>query len=142
MVLNQKPTGRALTIPGGLALGAAVSLGITLLASAFLAWLVDSEKMPWENIGYGIMVLLLSASFLGAMAAYHRVKRQRLMVCLLSGVLYLGILLSLTALFFGGQFDAIGITAALVMGASTAAGLLGLHPEQGGRGGRKRRRHR
>lgn len=142
MVLNQKTTGRAMTIPGGLALGAAVSLGITLLVSAFLAWLVDSEKLPWENIGYGIMFLLLLSSFLGAMAAYVKVKRQRLMICMMSGVLYFGILLSITALFFGGQFEAVGITAALVLGGSAAAGLLGLHGEQGGRGGRKRRRHR
>lgn len=131
MALDQKRTGRAAPVPGGLAVGAAVSLGITLLASAFLAWLVDKEKLLWENVGYGIMILVFLASFLGALASHHRIKRQRLLVCLLSGILYFGILLSLTALFFGGQYHAVGVTGALVLAGSGAAGLLGLEKKRG-----------
>ena len=133
MVRNQKPTGLASTVPGGLALGAAVSLGLTLLASAFLAWLVDTEKLPWEKIGYGIMILVLAAAFLGAWTAFARIKRQRLMVCLLSGLLYFGILLSITALFFGGQYEGVGVTWALVLAGSGTAGLLGLRQGRGGK---------
>lgn len=133
MVRNQKPTGLAATVPGGLAFGAAVSLGVTLLASAFLAWLVDTEKLPWEKIGYGIMILVLTAAFLGAWTAFQRIKRQRLMVCLLSGLLYFGILLSITALFFGGQYEGVGVTGALVLSGSGTAGLLGLRQGRGGK---------
>lgn len=125
-----------MSLPGGLSIGAAVSMGITLIAAALLAKLVDMEKLPWEKIGYGIMVTLLAASFLGAAAAYGRVKRQRLMVCLLSGVAYYGLLLALTALFFGGQYEAMGVTGALILAGSGTAGLLGLRE---GRGGKHRR---
>lgn len=136
MVVNQKPTGRAMSMPAGLVFGAAISLGVTLLAAAVLAKLVDMEKLAWENIGYGIMILLLLASFSGAMAAFAKIKRQRMLVCAISGAVYFGILLSITALFFGGQYDSVGVTAALVLAGSIAAGLLGLR-DGGNRKGRK-----
>lgn len=142
MVINQKPTGRALSIPTGLAIGAAVSVSVTLVMAAMLAKLVDMEKLPWENIGYGIIVLLLLASFSGAMAAYAKIKRQRLLVCIMSGVVYFGILLSITALFFGGQYEAVGVTAALTLGGSAVAGLLGLRDGKKGRGKKIRLRNR
>ena len=126
MIVNLKPTGRAMSMPGGLTIGAVVSLGGTLLFAAVLAKLVDMEKLAWENIGYGIVVLLLLASFSGAMTAYAKIKRQRLLVCSVSGVIYFGILLAITALFFGGQYEAVGVTAALVFGGSACAWLLGL----------------
>lgn len=136
MAVNQKPTGRAVSMPAGLALGAAASFGMTILAAGILAKLVDTEKLMWENIGYGVMVLLLLASFLGAMVSYRKIKRQRMMVCLLSGVVYFAILISITALFFGGQYESVGVTALLILGGSGTAGILGLH---GGRGGRSRK---
>lgn len=133
MAVNQKPTGRAMSMPAGLTVGAAVSLTITLLFAAVLSKLVDMEKLAWENIGYGIIVLLLAASFSGAMIAYARIKRQRLLVCGVSGVIYFGILLAITALFFGGQYEGIGVTAGLVFAGSACAGILGLRD-----GGRKK----
>lgn len=138
MVVNQKPTGRALSMPAGLAFGGVISLGVTLITAAILAKLVDMEKLPWENIGYGITVLLLLASFSGAMAAYAKIKRQRLLVCAASGGIYFGILLSITAFFFGGQYEAVGVTAALVLSGSTAAGLLGLRDGRKGKRGKVR----
>jgi len=140
MVLNQKPTGRTMSMPVGLAIGGAVSLGITLLGAAVLAKLVDQETLAWENVGYGVMVILLLASFFGAMSAWGRIRRQRLLVCAVSGVIYFGSLLSITALFFGGQYEAVGVTAALVLAGSIAAWLLGLR--DGGRKKKIRTAHR
>ena len=102
---NQKSTGRALSIPGGIAMGTCLSMILTIFSCAVLAWMVDNEKMQWEKM-----------------------KRQRLMVCLLSGAAYLAVLLSLTALFFGGQYQAVGVTSALILAGSGTAGLLGVKP--------------
>lgn len=132
MVTNQKNTGRAKSIPAGLALGTVVSLAVTLISVALLAYLVDHEYIPWENTGYGIMILVLLASFTGAKTAANSVKRQRLVVSLLMGFLYFGILLSITALFFGGQYHAVGVTSALVLAGSGAAGILGTREKRGG----------
>ncbi len=113
-----------MSVPMGLALGGGCSLLITILSAALLAWMVDREKLAWEDIGYGIMVTLLLASVLGARLAYGRIKRQQLLVCTLTGVVYLGMLLSITALSFGGQYDGALVSAVLILGGSGAAGLI------------------
>lgn len=125
---NQKPTGRALSIPGGIAMGTCLSMTLTIMSCAVLAWMVDNEKLQWEKIGYGIMVVILISSFVGAQFSFQKAKRQRLMVCLLSGIAYLAVLLSLTALFFGGQYQAVGVTSALILAGSGTAGILGIKP--------------
>ena len=136
MVVNRKPTGRAMSLPAGLAVGALFSLGATLILAAVLAKLVESETIPVEKIGYGIMILTVLSAFTGAMVSFSRIKRQRLLVCGVSGAIYFAILMSITALFFGGQYSAVGITALLVLGGSAAAAFLGLRQ----RGGRKRKK--
>ncbi len=138
MAMNHKATGRAMSMPSGLAFGAGVSLCITLFFTALIAKLVEAEKMRLEQIGYGVMIMLMTASFLGALLAAGKIKRQRLMVCMLSGVIYFGILMSITALFFGGQYEAVGVTGVLVMGGAMLAVLTGAHEK---RGGRRRKKH-
>lgn len=142
MIMNSKMTGRTMSVPAGLAFGAAVSIGLTVIAAVILAELVDTGKLLWENIGYGVMGVLLLASFTGAAASYSKIKRQRLVVCVMSGMVYFALLLSATALFFGGQYEAIGVTALLIFGGSVCAGLLGLNQGRGGKSGKPRIRHR
>lgn len=131
MAVTQKYTGRTWSVPGGMAVGAGMSLGITAGAVGILAKLVDTETIAWENIGYGVMVMLLVASFFGALFAYGRIKRQRLLVCLLTGMVFFAILMSLTALFFGGQYDGALLTLLLILVGSGAAGVLGLRKGRG-----------
>lgn len=136
MVSNQKPTGRALSMPSGLAAGSMVSLLLTLVLCAVLAKLLDMEKIQWDSIGYGIMVMLLVSAVVGAEVACRRIKRQKLLVCVLTGIIYFCMLLGITALFFGGQYEAVGVTAILVLGSSLATGLLEIK-EGKGKGRRK-----
>lgn len=138
MVSNQKTTGRALSMPAGLAFGAGVSIVTTIVAAMLIAWLLSKEVIGQDQIGYGIMVLLAGAAFLGSVCAYAKIKRQRMLVCLASGVIYFAILLSFTALFFGGQYSGVGVTALLIGAASAAAGLIGLR----GGSGKKNRKFR
>lgn len=131
-----KATGRTMSMPGGLAMGGMTSLLITLVGTAALAWLIHRQRMEMENVGYGIMALLLAASFLGAVTAYRKIRRRRMLVCAASGAVYLGLLLCIPALFFGGQYSGVGVTALLVLAGSACAGLLGLG--QGRGAGRKK----
>lgn len=140
MVVNQKATGRAISMPVGLLVGCGVSMAVTLIAAGVLAKLLDSEKLAWENVGYGIEATLLLASFCGSMAAFRKIKRQRLVVCAVSGILYFCMLLALTALFFGGQYESVWLTAGLILAGSGGAALLGLRGE--GKGRRKKIRMR
>lgn len=129
MVANRKVTGTASSIPAGLALGAAVSLAITLAGAWIFAYLIAGEILKESSIGYCAMAIILLASVVSAAVAVGRIKRRRVYICGLSGLIYFGILLSVTALFFGGQYQAVGITALLILAGSGAVALLGLRGE-------------
>lgn len=131
MVVNQKVTGKTRSMPGGLAVGWIASAVVTLLGAMIVAYLLDSGKMQMSGIGYGTMIILLAGAIFGAVLAFRCIRRQRLVVCLLSGAVYFLSLLALTALFFGGQYEGIGVTALVILGASLAVGLMGLKPKRG-----------
>lgn len=122
---NQKTTGRTSSVPGGLAAGAGVSALTTAGLTALMAGLLDRETISWEIAGYWILVMIMLSAYLGSATACRKIRRQRLMICLMSALVYWGILLSVTALFFGGQFEAVGVTALLIMGGSICAALSG-----------------
>lgn len=115
MDLKKKVSGTAMGIPAGLGIGAISSLIITVAGAALTAWLIASESIGEETIGYAAMVILMIASAVGAMVSIRLIKRLRLQVCLMSGGCYYLTLLALTALLFGGQYQGMGITAVMVL---------------------------
>jgi dolichol kinase len=63
-------------------------------------------------------------------------------VCLISGMIYFCVLLSITALCFGGQYQGIGVTGLVVLCGSCCAGLMGLREKKQGRKGKIPALHR
>lgn len=133
MIATKKPTGRASSMGAGLVIGGLSGLIITLFGSAILAKLIDANVFPETSIGYGVMVILLLESFLGALLAFAKIRRQRLLVCMATGLIQFLLLLSMTALFFGGQYSGVGVTALLILCGSALAALLGLRENRGGK---------
>lgn len=125
MILGLKNTGRASSVPAGLAAGAAVSAVMTALGTVLMAVFLHREMIAWETIGYGILTMIMLSAYLGAVTAWRRIRRQKLLVCLMSGVVYFGFLLLLTALFFGCQYEAVGVTGLLVAGGIGCAAMTG-----------------
>lgn len=121
---DRKITGRAASIPAGLAAGALVSATVTILISAIGAHLIISEILPQEQIGYCSIFALLASSMLGAVTASKMVKHRNLIVSLLSGMVYFCILLAVTALFFGGQYEGMGVTFIVILLGTAAAALI------------------
>ncbi len=140
MVTNRKSSGRAMTLPGGVLMGACAAMLWTIGGAALTALLIDREVLAQTAIGYGSMVILLTASILGSSLAWQKVKHQRAVVCLCAGAAYFLMLLAATALFFGGQYHAVGITAALILAGSGSVVLMGLG--KGNRPARKMRKIR
>ena len=130
MKLKKKRSGKTTGIPMGLALGLLISMVVTLFGAAVIAKLVESEKIGESSIGYSAMAVLAIASAMGAWTAEGKIQRLRLQMCLLSGVCYYLALLSMTALFFGGQYSGMGVTALTVLLGSSAVALLNLLPEK------------
>ena len=124
MTTARKNAGRAKSIPGGMFLAVCVSMLITVFISAILAGYLHREKITWQQAGYWIMGMLFAASFIGGKCAIAAIKRQRILICVMTGILYWGILLCMTALFFGGNFDAIWETAGIIGAGVGSAALL------------------
>ena len=113
MGIKKSSGNKATNLPAGIALGVLFSLVITFAGAAAITQLVTMEKIEDNSIGYGIIAVLLIASMFGAWIAANQTKRLRLQVCLLEGAGYFLVLLTSTALFFGGQYQGIwasGIT--------------------------------
>ena len=125
MISNQKTTGRAMTIPAGAALGAGLSMLWTFLLAGILAWMIQKEYLKETMVGYGSMMILLSASWIGAKMATGKVKRQKFITAASAAGIYLLSLLAMTALFFGGQYSGIGVTGLLILGGSGITALPG-----------------
>lgn len=111
----KKTTGTALSIPAGLGLGVLVSITVTLLGVTVIAWLLSAERIEEGSIGYIAMGILSIAAILGCLTAVGKTKRLRLQISMLSGACYFLTLLAITALFFGGRYQAVGTTLAIIV---------------------------
>jgi putative membrane protein (TIGR04086 family) len=107
--------GRARSLPMGLAVGCGISVGLTVVLAAIVAKLIDTQTLQETAIGYAAMGILLVSSFLGSVAAGNGIKRRKRMVCCMSALCYYVVLLSLTALFFGGEYQGMVATALVVL---------------------------
>lgn len=124
MYKKKNINGTTMTIPVGIGLGVAVSILLTLLGSAAVAWMVMSETVGEGATGYLAMIILAIATTAGVFVAATLTKRLRLQICMLTGVFFYLLLLGITALFFGGQYQGMGVTALIVMAFSALIAFL------------------
>lgn len=134
MVSKQKPTGRASSIPWCLAAGLLLSGLLTLTGAALCARLISREVLQEESMGYCAAAILIVSGGAGEWLACRKAQHRRMVVSMLSAFCYLALLLCCTALFFGGQYDGIGVTALIIFGTGCAVGLLGLKKKHRGTG--------
>ena len=130
-----KVNGRAASVPAGMAMAAAASMILTAILCVLIAYFLNRGKMTWEQAGYWIMAMLFFVTFVGGKLAYSAVKRQRLLISLMSGIIYWGLLLSITALFWGGNYGPIWETAGIIGAGCLTSALL-----KGGRCRKKNKR--
>ncbi len=116
----------ASSLPVGVAIGLLVSFVITIIGAALTAYMVDKQIIPQDALGYGCVLTLLMSACSGALVSVKRVKRLRMQVSLISGASYYILLLGITALFFGGQYEGMGITALVVLGGCLAVAITGM----------------
>ena len=133
MVTNKKVTGKAASMGTGLAMGGLLSVLWTVAGAVLLAKLMESGKIGMSALGWGAMGILMTASLIGALLAAGKIKRRRIFVCGASGLVYYLVLIAVTALFFGGQYSGMTVTAAVIAAGCGAAALLGA-----GKGRKKR----
>lgn len=116
---NIKGMGTAVGVPVGLSIGVLTSIVITILGAAAIAGLAATERIGEGSIGHAAKIIPALAAALGAWSSVALVKRLRLQMCMMTGGSYYLILLAMTALFFGGQYQGMGMTALIVLAMCT-----------------------
>lgn len=136
MVNHSKRMRKHAAMPVALGYGALISMGMILLGTAIMAQMIDREIMGADKKDYGIMILLIAATYLGSKTAYTRFGEKRFLISVLSGLTVFCLLLGITAVFFGGQFKGIGPNMILIL---CGCGLAALPRKEGRSTGRKRK---
>ena len=126
MRLNSKKADQQSRMPLSIAVGCLVSVIITIFGSAVSAWLMDSEKLQESAIGYAAAVIILISAFAGCVVAVTVAGKQRLPVAAITGISYTLVLLAVTALFFGGEYEGVGVTALLIAAGTVCSLLIGM----------------
>lgn len=138
--MPQKNAMKINAMPAAIGIGMAVSMISTLLFSAVLAALIAGGRISPDSMGYGVLGILMMSAILGALAACAKVPGKRMIVSGASSAGYLLLLLCVTALFFGGEYQGVVATALVIFGGGIISALL---PAGQGRGrkrpGKKRR---
>lgn len=133
MVRNHKVTGTSSSIPVGIALGVLSALAISLIGVAISAYLIHGEIVKQNSIGFAALIILVLAAASGGLVAMSRIKRLRMQMSLLTGACYYLLLLSITALFFGGQYQGMGVAALAVLAGSGLVSFLGMREKKTGK---------
>ena len=131
MRVNRKPTGRASAVPVGLGWGLLASTAITLSGCLLTANLINREIISWERSGYAIMVILLLSAWTGAAVTAGKIRRRRALMCLGAGIAYFLLLMTATALFFGGRYSGVGETGLMIFCGSMLGILTGIREKRG-----------
>ena len=130
MLKNKTSIGKSSVMPVGIVIGVLVCIGVSLVSSAILAWLISAERVGEDAVRYGAMIVLPLSALLGSWAASSKIGRLRTQVCLITGAGYFLALLSLTALFFDGQYQGVGVAAILIIVGCGLAALLGIREKK------------
>lgn len=111
----------ASTIPKGIGISLIISAISTLIGIAVSAYMIHKEMISQEGAGIAAILVLFLGSTAGTITAIKTIKRMKMQMCLLSAAAYLLLLLSVTALFFGGQYQGILTAVSAVVGGSGIA---------------------
>ena len=130
--------GKAWSLAGGIGVGICTATLWTLVAAVITGKLLDLEILSRSYVGYASLAILISSAWLGSMVSLGKTRRKKLMACIATGVGYLFVLLGTTAMFFGGRYEAVAVTALVIAGGSALALLSGKYAQKGS--GRKNRR--
>lgn len=133
---------QAMSVPVGVALGAACSLVITMVICGIFAKLIDGEVISPNSMDYGGTAALLCGSISGAWLTLRKTRQKPLLICTLAGVVYFLILLALHAILSAGEIRGVGVTAILVASGSIVPALLNSGKGTAGKGIHKKHRYR
>ncbi len=112
------------SLPGSVAIGTTVSVMTSGAIAVILAILIGHGKLSPGMMNYGVMILLMLSSAVGAMVARIHYSAKIMIVCIVTALCYWISLLSITALFFGGLYSGVPATALVIISGGIIAGCV------------------
>jgi len=131
MTAKKKMSGKGVSIPAGITIGALTSVGVMLIGALAMAYLVMKETITIDRIGFGTMFILACASAIGTWLASALIKQKKLFVCGITALAFYLVLMSITAVFFDGMFAGMGLTALMILIGAGASLLPGMRKKSG-----------
>ena len=110
--------------------GGLTAVVVTAACCAICALLIGKELMGESAADYCVPMTVMLSSFAGGKLALGRIRERRMVIGALVAMVYILMLLAMTALFFGGQYCGIGVTAAAALGGGAVAAILGNRGEK------------
>ena len=96
-----------MSVPISVALGLACAVVITLLLTASASWMIAKEKIDIGTIGYISLLITAAAAYTGCKASAVLARTNEVLVSGIFAGTYLIVLLSCTALLFGGTYHGV-----------------------------------
>lgn len=104
---------KPMSMPMSVLLGMGSAMVITLILTAAAAWMITAGKVNMEGKEYiGLMITAISV-FAGSVAAIALSDKKKMLVSGIAAAAYLLVLLSCTAVFFGGIYHGVLKTVAV-----------------------------
>ena len=111
-------------LAGKLAFGTGISMVMTLALAAGSAAAISAGTLPEAAMGYIAMVVLFLSSLVGTTVGAAGMNEKRLYICLSIAALYFAMLLAMTALFFGGQYDGVGASVLILLPGAISGAMI------------------
>ena len=124
MAKQQKPFSDGGELGTALASGVVASMLSAVILCGVLAYLVASERISENSIGYGVMAILFVSSLLGGCISKYRERNRGILCCVVSGIMFLFVLVGVTALFFDGEFRGVIPNTSMILCGSAVAAIL------------------
>ena len=121
MTINHKKRRTASSLPAGLVIGLLSGVLASVMLTAIFAYFIAMEKLAQESIGWCAMAVLFTGSCVSAWVSAKKVQSRTAMVCALGSGIYFLTMVGITALFFGGIYDGVGVSAVLIAVGCAAA---------------------
>ncbi len=95
-------------------IGVSISILVTLVGVFIMSLLISNETVSNDTIGYFVLIVTLISSMLGGVSAIAIAKRKFVIVCLSTLIAFALALISVTAMFYGGQYSGVPVTLLII----------------------------
>lgn len=120
----KKSIHKTASLPLSIAFGVLTGMIVTFLGALLMTYLTNTESMQLQTMTTLSAITQLVAAAVGVFVSTMLVRERQLITGMVTAAAYFLILLAGTAMFFGGEYDNVGVGALVIMAAGSMVVLL------------------